>query len=120
MLKNLEDLYGAAQNKEDVDSIMTEYMRELQCCRDWIERFQMDHKDANDADMVNVSNLLVSMPKLSNARINAKKYTNREFTSFVEKIVKGMEEEKDLSAEQKCHYQLHKHLLELLRENETL
>lgn len=64
MIKDLKDLYGAVQNKEDVDSIMTEYMRELQYCRDWIERFQMDYKNANDTDMVNVSNLLTSMPKL--------------------------------------------------------
>ena len=64
MLKDLKDLYSAVQNKEDVDSIMTEYMRELQYCRDWIERFQKDYKNANNTDTINVSILLASMPKL--------------------------------------------------------
>jgi len=69
MLRNLTDLYSSVLEKEDVDSIMTEYIRELRSCRDWIEWFQKDYRNANSTDTVNVSNLLASMPKLSK-RIN--------------------------------------------------
>lgn len=64
MLKHLEDLYSSVQEKEDVDSIMTAYIQELRSCRDWIEQFQKDYRNANSADTINVSNLLASMPKL--------------------------------------------------------
>lgn len=65
MIKHLEDLYSVMQEKENLDSIMAEYMQELRSCRDWIEKFQKDHRNATSTDTVNVSSLLVSMPKLS-------------------------------------------------------
>lgn len=64
MIKHLEDLYSSVSEKEDADSIMTEYMQELRSCRDWIEKFQKDHRNVNSTDTVNVSSLLISMPKL--------------------------------------------------------
>ena len=64
MIKYLEDLYSSVQEKEDVDSIMTAYIQELRSCRDWIEKFQKDHRNAASTEMVNISSLLVSMPKL--------------------------------------------------------
>ncbi len=64
MLKHLGDLYSSVSEKEDVDSIMTEYIQELRSCRDWIEQFKKDYRNANSTDTVNVSSLLLSMPKL--------------------------------------------------------
>lgn len=64
MLKHLDDLYSSVPEKECVDHIVIEYIQELRSCRDWIEQFQKDYKNANSTDTVNVSSLMVSMPKL--------------------------------------------------------
>ena len=68
MIRNIQELYNSMdtnsinEKTECIDAIMRQYIMECRSCRDFIIKFREDYKDTSADTVINVANLLASMP----------------------------------------------------------